>query len=551
MKQVELQISLFGTCIVKTSGLNAVEITGKKHQALFVLLATAPFGRRTRGYIQETLWGTACYDTGRQSLRRALSDIKRQFGDAFSKFITSTNSELTLDLSKVQFIGGPGQGEFMEGVDIKEARFLEWLQSVRAKPEQFFALYSPTSSNLIAQKVTPTIAVLPFRLVQGDKDDVVLADWLAEEVSRSLSRSNLLSVISHLSSRATSQTSIELEKVRKLLNIDYLVCGSIRVSAGRMILDADFVNARTGRILWTRNFSALTTHFLAADSDAVNEIVKSVGRMIASDTIKHVRGRELKNISDHQILLSGVCLMHEAKLNNFAKSREHILEATRRSPMAAETYAWLAEWYVMSVFNGWSTNLNADIQSAKDNAARALDLDPENSFALTIDGVVNNNLLQRLDIAENRFNAALEINPNESLSWLFSGTLDAYRDQGKSAIKKAERALELSPADPFSYFYEALISTAHFSAGNYEQALSFAESSQAKHHGHVSTLRAKLSALHYLDKKEDAALLGAELLRKQPDFNINNYLKNHPSANYQFGSRVAKALAASGIPTGD
>jgi len=37
----------------------------------------SPFGRRTRSFLQDTLWGTACYDTGRQSLRRALSDIKQ------------------------------------------------------------------------------------------------------------------------------------------------------------------------------------------------------------------------------------------------------------------------------------------------------------------------------------------------------------------------------------------------------------------------------------------------------------------------------------------
>ena len=254
---------------------------------------------------------------------------------------------------------------------------------------------------------------------------------------------------------------------------------------------------------------------------------------------------------DHQILLTGVCLMHEPRLNSFAKSRLHIIEATERSPRSAEAFAWLSEWYVMCVFNGWSTNIATDTQKARDNAARALDIDPENSFGLTIDGVVQNNLLKRLDVAQERFDNALSINPNESLSWLFSGILDAYRDRGASAVEKAEHARKLSPADPFGYFYESLLSTAHYSAGNYEQAYSYAESSHSKHTAHVSTLRAKISALHGLGKQEELKRVGAVLLRRQPDFTVKEYLENHPSSKFGFGSRVASALTAAGIPTGE
>ena len=75
-----------------------------------------------------------------------------------------------------------------------------------------------------------------------------------------------------------------------------------------------------------------------------------------------------------------------------------------------------------------------DIGLALDCTARALDIDPENSFALTTDGVANNNLLMRMDKAQQRFDAALERNPNEAMAWLSSGVLSAYRDDGADAI---------------------------------------------------------------------------------------------------------------------
>src|SRR5579883_1159734 len=118
-----IEISLFGACVVRSVRAGEFEITGAKHKALFALLATAPFGRRTRPFLQDALWGTACYDTGRQSLRRALSDIKQIMGESFAHVLTSTNSDVALDLNRVSFIGRPGAGELLEGINIREEGF--------------------------------------------------------------------------------------------------------------------------------------------------------------------------------------------------------------------------------------------------------------------------------------------------------------------------------------------------------------------------------------------------------------------------------------------
>ncbi|WP_204351808.1 hypothetical protein, partial [Klebsiella variicola] len=68
---------------------------------------------------------SAC--AGRQSLRRALADIKQIMGESFGALIASSNSELTLDLAKVAFVGRPGNGAFLEGLDLRETLFNQWL----------------------------------------------------------------------------------------------------------------------------------------------------------------------------------------------------------------------------------------------------------------------------------------------------------------------------------------------------------------------------------------------------------------------------------------
>ena len=393
----------------------------------------------------------------------------------------------------------------------------------------------------------PTIAVLPFRLILGRAGDVVLGDWLAEEICRSLSRSNLLAVISHLSARELALSQIELARVREVLGVDYCVAGSLRVAGDIVTLDADCIDAASGRIMWTRQFQGPIGDFMSVQSEAVGEVVRSIGQTIASEAVVHAHGRAVASLADHELLIAGVGLMQQQKLSSFARSRELIEEAIRRAPRAAEAHAWLGEWYVNSVFNGWSTDRARDTLMAQDCTARALDIEPENSFCLTIDGVVSNNLLLRMDTAGQRFEAALGRNPNESMAWLLSGVLFAYRDDGAEAVARVETALRRSPLDPFGYFYDSLAAAAHIAAGNYARVLELADRSLAKNDRHLSTLRAKICALHHLDRPAEARAIAAELHRRAPDFTLATYRQSHPAADQRFGQNIMDALQAAGI----
>ena len=458
------------------------------------------------------------------------------------------NTEICLDLTQVDFVGTPGAGEFLEGIDIRDDEFNDWLQGIRQAPEQFFALLTGQAAAPAAPSIMPAIAVLPFRLVIGEEVHSVLGDWLAEEICRSLSRSHLLNVISHLSSREIGGQRIDLTRVRRVLNVDYCVTGSLRVSGNKVVLDADCLDAGSGRILWTRQFPGDLAEFLMADSPAVAEIVRTIGRTISANALAHAQGRSLSALGDHQLLIAGIGMMHQLKLSNFARSRDLIEEVIRRAPRAPEAHAWLAEWYVISIFNGWSDNSLRDTGVALDCTARALDIDPANTFALTIDGVVNNNLLMRLDKAAERFDAALDLNPNESMAWLLSGVLSAYRDDGRDAVTRTEKALRLSPVDPFGYFFDSLAATAYIAAGEWGQALALADRSMSKNDRHLSTLRTRICALHYLGRTGEARAAAEDLMRRQPEFTISSYRRSHPAANFKFGQNVTAAFAAAGIP---
>lgn len=547
MLAVTLELNLFGACFARGRGDVSFEITGVKHRALLALLATAPFGVRSRAFLQETLWGAACYDTGRQSLRRALSDLRKIMSAAFDPLIKTRNSDVALDLTKVTFSGEPGRGVFLEGLEVHQRPFKEWVEIIRSNPNQLDSLFMGQA----VQRPVPTVAVLPFEIAGEVGGMKPLGDWIASEISRTLSRSNLLAVISHLSSRQLARGAVDLQRVKTDLQAHYVATGACRMVGDTVIVDADLVDLTSGCIVWSRQFSGRKSHFVDLASTSIAEICHAIGRSIAEGSLAYVQDRPIGQVRNHNLLLGAVSLMHRPTLRNFTQSRKVLNELLQRRPNSPEAHAWSAKWHILSVFNKWSGNPASDTQKAVDCTARALDLNPDHAFALTIDGFAHNNLLRRLDIAEQRYESALEADPNSSFSWLLKGTLHAFKDEARQAMQATEKAVLLSPIDPFAYFYDTLRASACLASERYDEALTLANRSLSRNDRHLSTVRAKIAALHFLGRTEEAKQTAKELNRFEPDFTIDAYLSSHPAGGFELGKRVATALEAAGIAKGD
>lgn len=541
-----LEMSLFGPCLIRSARPDGYSITGVKHRALLALLATAPFGRRTRSFLQTTLWGTTCYDTGRQSLRRALSDIKQQMGDEYTELLDATHGDITLDLRKVRFLGRIEDGIFLEGIDVREKGFSAWAEGIRANPDQIGGLY--VSSRALRSPVQPVVAVLPFTALGADPVDAALGDWFAEQVCRSLGRSRLIAVISHLSGREFVRQTIDIAAVRAKLRTDYCVNGSLHRVGGAIVLDTDLIDTASGQLLWTEQFHIPADKFMERAADFVQIVLSRVATSIADEALRHVRDQEPARIDGHRLLIAGVALMHRLTLHEFAYSRTLIEEALRRAPYAAEIHAWLGKWYVLSVFNGFSSESDREIGLALASTARGLELEPDNAFCLTIDGFAQTNLKKRLDLSAARYDLAIDTTPSCAIAWLLKGVLHAFQDEGVKAVEATERARRLSPLDPFGYFYDSLTTAAYLAVEDYESALEYADRSLSLNDRHIPTLRAKIAALHYLDRGEEALGAGRELMRRQPGFTLDDYCRTHPAAACETGQRMVRALRAAGVP---
>lgn len=542
-----LKLRLYGTFSAEWSDGSKLNVRSTKLRAMIALLAMAPDMTRTRSWLQDKLWSLSGVELGRASLRRGLSDLKRAIGPDFDSLFVVSHDNIGLNADVIELVGTSAEGEFLEGIEIAEGGFTSWVNEQRNNRPQLTSVlefFTPSDHT----GILPAVAVLPFLQSFKRDGENVLGDMLAEEVSRALSRSQLIDVISHLSCRNLNMRLLNLADVRRALNVEYVIHGSYRLSGDSFHLDADFLDADSGRIIWSRQFSARMSDFLNGGQEIVADISRQIGQSILSSSIELATSKPLPEVASHALLVSGVSLMHRLKLASFAKARPLIEEIIRKSPNHASLYAWLGKWYVLSIQQGWSNNIKKDSQLAMDCTARALDLDPDCSFALAVDGFVHNNLLKELDKAMEQYNRAVELNPNDALAWLLKGTLHAFVDEGKKAVSYTHRARILSPIDPQHYFYESLAATALNANGQYEESLNLVENSLKSNNRHTSTLRTKIVALHNLGRIEEAVETAERLKALEPNLTINEWMKTHPAASFPTGKQWAEALYASGIP---
>jgi class 3 adenylate cyclase/TolB-like protein/tetratricopeptide (TPR) repeat protein len=393
-----------------------------------------------------------------------------------------------------------------------------------------------------------TLAVIPFAARDVAPEHHVLGEVLAEEIIQELSRSQDLNVISRLSTTAFRSRQVTLAEINTHLHADYVLSGTYRIDGQRVRLDAELAEASSSHVVWARRFTDRLVGILGEQSELISHVVADVGTAVMSRELQRARSQPLPTLKNYTLLMAAITLMHRNLLENFEEARgilQTLLDRATRQPIAQ---AWLANWHVLRVQQGWSADPAQDAQLALGCTKRALDADPECSLALAIDGFVHTNLLKRLDVAQERYRRAIETNPNEALAWLLKGTLHAFMGDGGPAVDNTQRALRLSPLDPHRYFYHSLAATACLSDRRYRETIDLAQQSLRANCRHTSTFRAKAIAEWQLGLHDDARATVRELLRLEPELTVSRYLKRTPAEPFDTGREWAEALRGAGLP---
>jgi tetratricopeptide (TPR) repeat protein len=191
--------------------------------------------------------------------------------------------------------------------------------------------------------------------------------------------------------------------------------------------------------------------------------------------------------------------------------------AIRVEPDFAEPYTRLAYAITLGMVYFEGEVSAARLDDALDLALRGLardDRDPQGHFALGRVRLAR----QEYDLAIDALEHALELNPYLAVSHCGLGDSLAYEGRIDDSIRHFDRAIELSPHDPFVWAFHSYRSLAHLFGGDYEAAARAAGRAVQVPNAHYSAHANLLAALGHTGDRSRIERARTGLMRAYPGF---------------------------------
>jgi eukaryotic-like serine/threonine-protein kinase len=354
-----------------------------------------------------------------------------------------------------------GPGELVRVV----ARCLQKTPSQRFQNmTELIAALGAAKLNAVEEK-RPCIAVLPFANMSGDKDNEYFSDGLAEEILNALTKLSGLKVVARTSAFAFKGRNEDIRGIGEALGATHVLEGSVRKAQNRVRITAQLIGIADGCHLWSDRYDREMTDIFAIQDEISTAIVEVLRLKLASPNQLVVR-RPVEPAA-FEAYLRGRYFWNKRTESDLNRSIEYFNQALALDPAYALAYAGLSEAFIMLGIFG--VLAPADVYpKAKAAALRALGLDETLAEAHVALAHVTTVYDWDLAGAEQHYQRALELAPNDSTTHQRYGHLLVVMQRNEEAIRETNRARDL---DPLSVPVNAVLGMVYMKARRHNEAV--------------------------------------------------------------------------------
>lgn len=137
----------------------------------------------------------------------------------------------------------------------------------------------PSPPRAVPRQPTRAVAVLPFLdLTSQAMNEEYFADGMTEELITRLGHVDGLRVTAPTDSFALKGKQMTVAETAKVLNVDYVVDGSLRKSGDTVRVSARVVRAADGVVLWSRSYDRPSLNLLKTQDDIAVDVTEAIRR---------------------------------------------------------------------------------------------------------------------------------------------------------------------------------------------------------------------------------------------------------------------------------
>ena len=307
---------------------------------------------------------------------------------------------------------------------------------------------------VISIESQPSIAVLPFVNLSGDKEQEYFSDGLAEEIINALTKIPGLKVTARTSAFAFRGKEQDIRKIAETLNVRTILEGSVRKSGSRIRISAQLINAADGYHLWSERYDRDMTDVFVIQ-DEISQAIAEKLRVRLSEERLLVK-RHTENIEAYNLCLKGHYYITKGTADGLEKGKEYYEQAIATDPNCALAWFGVALLSWIKGYVGFMPPKESHQQCVK-AVEMALELDE------TLPQAISGRAVCRAMVfdwngAGREFPRALELGVGVYEVWMQYGMWYlAPLGRLEEAVVSMQRALELDPLSPLLYSHLGIL----------------------------------------------------------------------------------------------
>lgn len=409
----------------------------------------------------------------------------------------------------------------------------------------------PATTETLPLPAQPAVAVLPFQNMSGDPEQEYFADGVVEEIITALSRFRSLFVIARNSSFTYKGRVVDVKQIGRELGVSFVLEGSVRKSADRVRITAQLIDASTGAHLWADRFDGALEDVFDLQDRIAQQVVGLLVPKLEHSAIERAKRKPTESLGAYEYYLRGTAAIYRFTIREAnVEALQLFKHAIELDPEFAAAYGMAAYCYVKDRTNRWPTDdLARDIAETDRLARNAIRLGRDDALALATSAGALAYVVRDLDAGAACIDQALQVNPNLMWASYFAGFIKSWMGEPEAAVAHLMYAMRLSPVDPLMPLMQAATAHAHFFAGRYDAASSWAKAALRGTPKLLPALRIGASADAFAGQLEPAQKTVARLLQINPDERVSNLEAIYgPYRRADDAWRYGEGLRRAGLP---
>lgn len=599
---VRVEMCMLGAfAVIGPDGRN-ITPKGQKAQALLALVATSEHGVRSRAWLCDKLWSDRESEQALANLRQALRHIKKSLGpyadvveaDRMSVRIRLDLVDLDLlaltegrstQMKGVTFLRDAIDADFLEGIDVRDPEFEEWLTTERsywwqarqhlletkmpaAKAEPKPAATPPETelvpvnrreqgADIISVTVSEedgevrsqteaglhrmpasSIAVLQLENLSGEPPHI--CHGVTGDIISNLTRFHDLHVIAQRSSSVFHGLSLTPREIGTRLGVRYLVDGSYQRMVNKVRIQFQLIDTLSERSIWSDRFDGDLRDIFAFQDEVTNIVASRLSIEVSAAEMHRMTVSAPTDLQAYGLILHGKYVYQRLLRETNQHARRLFERAAEVDPNYARSYIGISRTLNDAWRFNWADPPEPSLDEALKQAEIAIRLDPGDARGYAALGSA---YLYKRDHEASlaAYERAVSANPNDADVLAEMGhSVSVYGDTER-AVSLIKRAMLLNPYYPDWYLWH--LGEAYFDMQDYEQAIRTLN----QMHDKTEAYRMLTASNALLGRVGDARQYARQLLLTHPEFTLAHWANVPPDRNPEPRERLIEGLKTAGI----